>query len=70
MLNPYLQSNLKEKTRKDSPAPGELSAQRVARAIAASAPRSSAGLWLGRLLIRIGEKLAKDSQFNTIRENV
>jgi len=70
MLNPWLQPGPTEKRRQNRTAQ-ELSAQIYSHSLDTSTPRPSVGLWVGKLLIRMGEKLAKqDDQLKSIRENV
>ena len=58
MLNPYIQ-NLPPKRTDKTAKNDNLAAEQYARTIENSASEVDAGLWLGKLLIRMGEKLTK-----------
>ncbi len=58
MINPFIQ-NLPPKKLDGTTKNDALAAEQYARAIENPIPRVNAGLWLGKLLIRMGEKLAK-----------
>jgi hypothetical protein len=70
MLNPFLQTQSAEKRRYIVGGNEEYAAQQQGQPIYSPAPRPSVFLWVGRLLIRIGEKLAKkDVDLKTTRES-
>ena len=70
MLNPFLQPRSAEKTRQHRAGAEDLPAQIHGHSLDTSTPHPSMGLWIGRLLIRMGEKLAQqDIELKTTREN-
>ena len=70
MLNPFLQTQSAEKRRKIIGGTEEFAAQQHGQALGSLTPRPSLVLWAGRLLIRMGEKLAKeDIDLKTTRES-
>ena len=58
MLNPFIQ-NLPPKKLNSKAKNDDLTAEQYPGAAENLAPRVDAGLWLGKLLIRMGEKLVK-----------
>lgn len=70
MLNPFIQLGPKEEGNQKNAAAEEFSVQMYGHSLDTSTPRPSMGLWVGRLLIRMGQKLTKqDAQLKSIREN-
>ncbi len=70
MLNPFLQSMPDEKQRQAHANNEEFNAQMYGHSLDTSKPHPSVGLWVGRLLIRMGEKLTKqDTELHSIKEN-
>ena len=71
MLNPIiLQPERKDKRSKNSAAAPEFSTEIYGHSLDTSTPRPSVGLLVGRLLIRMGQKLAKeDVDLKISREN-
>ncbi|HEX8992549.1 MAG TPA: hypothetical protein VF784_12795 [Anaerolineales bacterium] len=69
MLNPFIQIGADEKRRK-SMNEAEEYPQMNGYSVDTASPRPPMGLWLGRLLIRMGRKLAKeDVDLKISREN-
>ena len=58
MINPFIQSPQGEKQRQ-MPTADQAYMQMYEQAIADHSQRPAVGLWVGRLLIRMGEKLTK-----------
>jgi hypothetical protein len=70
MLNPFIQVGPEEKRRKSTNEVEEYAAQVTGYSVDTASPRPPMGLWLGRLLIRMGRKLAKeDVDLKITREN-
>jgi hypothetical protein len=70
MLNPFLQPQPDNKQRKTTLSNEEFSAQMYGHSLDTSTPHPSVGLWVGRLLIRMGEKLTKhDKDLQTLKDN-
>ena len=61
MLDPFIQIVADEKGRKLNDRTGETIAEMYGHSVDTASPRPSMGLWVGRLLIRMGEKLTKQS---------
>jgi hypothetical protein len=61
MLNPFIQSPHSHKTRKVRDETEESFAQMYGRSVDSASPRPSMGLFFGKLLIRMGEKLVKEN---------
>jgi hypothetical protein len=61
MLNPYIQSPQGRKPRPAILEEDEM-LQKYGRQTAAPVRRTSVGLWVGRLLIRMGEKLTRQEE--------
>lgn len=71
MLNPFIQYVPREKDKGTTRGREESLAEMYAHSVDTSSPHPSMGLWVGKLLIRMGEKLAKqDMPLKTNRENV
>jgi hypothetical protein len=71
MLNPFLQTEPGKKSRKIIGGNEEYAAQQHGRSLDNMPPQPSMGLWIGRLLIRIGKKLSReDIALKSARENV
>ncbi len=69
MLNPFLQTEAGKNRRLIMGGSEETAAQQYGHTLEGMS-QPSVGLWIGRLLIRIGEKLAKkDSALKNAREN-
>ena len=69
MLNPFIQVGADEKRRKHLNEAEEF-AQMTGYSVDTASPRPPMGLWLGRLLIKMGRKLAKeDVDLKISREN-
>jgi len=69
MFNPFLQPLPTEKRRHNPATNGDFPAEFYGHSLDTSSPRPSVGLWIGRLLIKMGEKLAKqDVELKTTRE--
>ena len=70
MMNPFLQIP-PEKTGKNRTAlDDEMAAQLYAQTIRSSTPRKNVGLWVGKLLIKMGKKLAEqDIEMKTSKEH-
>ncbi len=60
MLNPFIQLPPDHKQRKPTPLTEESIAQLYGHSVDTASPRPSMGLWVGRLLIRMGQKLSKE----------
>ncbi len=60
MLNPFIQIGAEEKRRKGASETEESVVQVYGHSADTASPRPAMGLWLGRLLIRMGKKLAKE----------
>lgn len=58
MLDPFLQLASDERLRKLNGRTGQSIAEMYGHSIDTSTPHPSMGLWVGKLLIRMGEKLA------------
>ncbi len=71
MLNPMLlQPDKVEKRKQDRAVVQEFAPLVVGHSLGTANPRPSVGLFIGRLLIRMGHKLAKqDSELKGIRQN-
>ncbi len=71
MLNPmFLQPNHTEKRKHRRAATQEFSTFNVEHCLDTANPRPSMGLFIGRLLIRMGQKLSKqDGELKGIRQN-
>ena len=70
MLNPFLQPVPTEKHGKKRKASDVLPSEMRGHSLDASSPRQNVGLLVGKLLIRMGEKLAKeDNQLKSTRAN-
>ena len=70
MLDPFVQLASSEKGKKFAGPAGETFGEMYGHSIDTASPRPSVGLWVGRLLIRMGEKLAKqDIPLKRDREN-
>ncbi len=61
MLNPFIQIGAEEKRRKTMNEAEEYASQLTGYSVDTASPRPPMGLWLGRLLIRMGQKLAKEN---------
>ncbi len=59
MLNPFIQIGAEKKRRENLNQTEESVAQVYGHSLDTASPRPAMGLWLGRLLIRMGQKLAK-----------
>ncbi len=71
MLNPFVQFVQREKDKGAPRRREETIAEMYGHSVDTSSPHPSMGLWVGKLLIRMGEKLAKqDMPLETDRENV
>jgi hypothetical protein len=69
MLNPFLQPIPTEKRRLTT-ATEEARAQILGHSIDTASPHPTMGLWVGKLLIRMGEKLAnQDHQLKELKEH-
>lgn len=67
MLNPFLQP-VKSDKRRTTPLSEEKTAQIYGHSVDSASPRPHMGLWVGRLLIRMGQKLTKQSdELNEIK---
>ncbi len=60
MLNPFIQIGAEKKHRKGASEIDESAVQVYGHSVDTASPRPAMGLWLGRLLIRMGQKLAKE----------
>ena len=60
MLNPFLQPVPAKKQAHPQNDHEELAAEIYGHSLDTSVPRPNVGLWVGRLLIRMGEKLANE----------
>jgi hypothetical protein len=70
MLNPFLQSVSPEKRKKLAEESEESFAQMHGYSMDSASPRPTVGLWVGKLLIRMGQKLTKeDVPLNSNRQN-
>ena len=70
MLNPFLQAEAGKKRRLIMGGNEESAAQEHGQTLDSFTPRPSVGLWIGRLLIRMGKKLSKeDIALKNAREN-
>jgi hypothetical protein len=71
MLNPFLQTQSAKKRRLIMGGNEEFVAQLQGHTLDSMSPRPSLGLWIGRLLIRMGKKLSKeDIALKSDREHV
>ena len=69
MLDPFVQIVADEKGRKINARKSESIAEIYGHSIDTASPRPSMGLWVGRLLIRMGQKLTKqDVSLGTEKE--
>ncbi len=59
MLDPFVQFAADERDKKLTSRTGETIAEMYGHSADTASPQPSMGLWLGRLLIRMGEKLSK-----------
>lgn len=70
MLNPFFLQPESHKGKKNSAAEEEFSAQLYGHSLDTSTPRPSVGLWVGKLLIRMGHKLTKqDDELSSFKEH-
>lgn len=70
MLNPFLHPQSNEKIRQYRSPAEELTAQFQGHSLDTSSPHPSMGLWIGKLLIRMGERLSKqDIPLKSTRES-
>jgi hypothetical protein len=70
MLNPFLQPVPAEKQAHPQNDRHELTANVYGHSLDTAVPHPNVGLWVGRLLIRMGEKLAsEDIESKKSREN-
>ena len=70
MFNPFLQTEPRKKRWQIIGGNEESTAQRQGRILDSMPEQPSVGLWMGRLLIRMGQKLAKeDVDLKISREN-
>ncbi len=60
MLNPFIQIGTEEDRRKGAGESEKPVVQLYGHSADTASPRPAMGLWLGRLLIRMGKKLAKE----------
>ena len=60
MLNPFIQIGTEEDRRKGASEIDKSVVQAYGHSLDTASPRPAMGLWLGRLLIRMGQKLAKE----------
>ncbi|MGE5072389.1 MAG: hypothetical protein ACM3MF_03100 [Anaerolineae bacterium] len=71
MLDPFVQLVSDEREKKFNGRTGESIAEIVGHSIDTASPREPMGLWLGKLLIRMGEKLAgQDSALKDTKEEL
>jgi hypothetical protein len=69
MLNPFLQPIRPEKPHRTSAAAEEAAAQFHGHSLDTASPHASVGLWVGRLLIRMGKQLAhQDHELKELKE--
>lgn len=69
MLNPFLQPIRPDKQRRTTAAAEEAAAQMYGHSLDTASPHPSVGLWVGRLLIRMGEMLAhQDNEMKELKE--
>ncbi len=61
MLDPFVQIVSDEREKKLTGRAGESIAEMYGHSVDTASPRPSMGLWVGRLLIRMGEKLTKQN---------
>lgn len=70
MLNPFLQPVPTEKHPKKTKASDAMAFEVYGHSLDTSSPRSNVGLLVGKLLIRMGEKLVKEENgLKSTREN-
>jgi len=70
MLNPFLHPMPEQKPRQNHGEVEEYTAQMYGHSLDTASPRPSVGLWVGRLLIRMGHMLTKeDADLQTSREH-
>ncbi len=62
MLNPFIQIGTEEDRRKGANEIDKAVVQAYGHSLDTASPRPAMGLWLGRLLIRMGQKLAKEDR--------
>jgi hypothetical protein len=68
MLDPFLQELPDKKQRQTKASNEDFSVEMYGHSLDTSKPHPSVGLWVGRLLIRMGERLAKqDTDLHTIK---
>ncbi len=69
MFDPFVQIASNEKGKKLNSRAGESIVEMYGHSLDTASPRPSMGLWVGRLLIRMGEKLTKqDVSLTTNKE--
>ncbi len=69
MFDPFVQIAADEKGKKLTGRTGTSIAEMYGHSIDTASPRPSMGLWVGRLLIRMGERLTKQNvSLNTNKE--
>lgn len=61
MLNPFLQPIRPDRQRHTNAASEEAAAQMYGHSLDTASPHPSVGLWVGRLLIRMGETLTRQN---------
>jgi hypothetical protein len=70
MMNPYLQVPPKQAEKARKVMNDELTAGQYAEILSKPAPRRNLGLWIGSLLIRMGNRLAQqDVEMKTSKEH-
>ncbi len=70
MMNPFLQVPPQQARKDRKTMNDELSAEQYAQLLSKSAPRRNLGLWIGSLLIRMGNRLAQqDIEMKTSKEH-
>ena len=60
MLNPFVQFVSDERGKKLAGPTGDSIGEMYGHSIDTASPRPSVGLWVGKLLIRMGQKLTKE----------
>jgi hypothetical protein len=69
MMNPFFQIPPEKPGRNRTAMDDEMAAHQYAQTSKGSAPRKNIGLWVGKLLIRMGKKLAEqDVEMITSKE--
>ncbi len=69
MLDPFVQIVSDEREKKVTGRAGQSIAEMYGHSVDTASPRPSMGLWVGKLLIRMGEKLTKqDLSLRTDKE--